>query len=155
MTAFVRGVALFGLAVASFCAWGQSGPSLDEKADRWTFRLSPYVWGSSTEGTFAHERLPVTVHTSKSFSDSLEDLDAGAMGAFEARRGRHGLLLDGQFAKLSTIVYAPVAGTALPVRLKTRTASGLVAWRYGLLERESTHLLCSEGREVVNEVQVL
>lgn len=140
MTAFVRGVALFGLAVSSYCAWGQSGTTSNEKPDGWSFRLAPYVWGSSTEGTFAHERLPVTVHTSKSFSESLEELDAGAMGAFEVRKGRHGLLLDGQFAKLSTTVYAPVAGTAVPVRLKTRTTSGLVAWRYGLVERERTHL---------------
>lgn len=140
MTAFARGVALFGLAVASSYAWGQSGPSPDDKADGWSFRLAPYVWGSSTEGTFAHERLPVKVHTSKSFSESLEELDAGAMGAFEARKGRHGLLLDGQFAKLSTTAYAPVAGTALPVRLKTRTSSGLMAWRYGLVERDRTHL---------------
>ena len=87
-----------------------------QAADAWTFRLTPYVWGSSTEGSFAHARLPVTVHTSKSFRDSLEELDAGAMGAFEARRGRHGLLLDGQFAKLSTTVQVPVAGAALPCR---------------------------------------
>ena len=111
-----------------------------QAADAWTFRLTPYVWGSSTEGSFAHARLPVTVYTSKSFRDSLEELDAGAMGAFEARRGRHGLLLDGQFAKLSTTVQVPVAGAALPVRLKTRTTSGLLAWRYGLVERDATHL---------------
>ena len=140
MTAFPRVLAFLGLSIASSCAWGQSGAAAEESADAGRFRLTPYVWGSSTDGTFAHERLPVTVHTSKSFSDSLEELDAGAMGAFEARKGRHGLLLDGQFAKLSTTVYAPVAGTALPVRLKTRTTSGLVAWRYGLVERERTHL---------------
>ena len=66
----------------------------DTQDDAWTLRLTPYVWGSSTEGTFAHARLPVTLRTSKSFRDSLEELDAGAMGAFEARRGRHGLLLE-------------------------------------------------------------
>ena len=37
--------------------------------DAWTFRLTPYVWGSSTEGSFAHARLPVTLRTSKSFRD--------------------------------------------------------------------------------------
>lgn len=140
MTMFPRVLAFLGLVIASPCALAQSKPTWDGGADAWRFRLTPYVWGSSTEGTFAHERLPVTVHTSKSFSESLEELDAGAMGAFEARNGRHGLLLDGQFAKLSTTVYAPVAGAALPVRLKTRATSGLVAWRYGLVERDRTHL---------------
>jgi len=140
MTAFPRVVALFGLFVTSSCTWAQSGARADDSADGWSFRLAPYIWGSSTEGAFAHERLPVTLHTSKSFRDSLEELDAGAMGAFEARKGRHGLLLDGQFAKLATTVYAPVAGTALPVRLKTRTTSGLVAWRYGMVEGDATHV---------------
>ncbi len=132
-----RGWVLAGLACAAPMAQAQAQ---DGGGDAWTFRLAPYVWGSSTDGTFAHARLPVGLHTSKSFRESLEELDAGAMGAFEARKGRHGVLLDGQFAKLSTTVYAPVAGAALPVRLKTRTASGLLAWRYGLVERDAAHL---------------
>ncbi|WP_334177270.1 hypothetical protein [Pseudoxanthomonas sp.] len=135
MASIMRGVVLLGLACMAQVAQAQA-----RDADAWTFRLTPYVWGSSTDGSFAHARLPVDLHTSKSFSESLEDLDAGAMGAFEARKGRHGVLLDGQFAKLSTTVQVPVAGASLPVRLKTRSTSGLLAWRYGLLEREATQL---------------
>lgn len=140
MKASLRFLALLALAIASPVSWAQSGPMRQGGDDAWTFRLTPYVWGSSTEGTFAHARLPMDLHASKSFRDSLEELDAGAMGAFEARKGRHGLLLDGQFAKLSTTLSAPVAGTGLPVRLKTRSASGLVAWQYGLVESGKTRL---------------
>jgi hypothetical protein len=59
MTAFARGVALFGLFVASSCAWTPWGTGWDKKAHGWSFRLAPYLWGSSTEGTFA--RMPASV----------------------------------------------------------------------------------------------
>ena len=78
----------------------------------------------------------------ESFSDTLEELDLGAMGMFEARKGRHGLLVDGQYAKLSSSVPVPVpmVGATLPVQLKTRMVSGLFAYRHGWIENETTQV---------------
>lgn len=134
MSSIVKGFACVALAMVSQGAVAQTTD------DAWTFRVAPYVWASATDGHFAHARLPIDLHSSKSFSDSLEDLDVGAMGAFEARKGRHGVLADGQFSKLSTTLHAPVAGAMLPVQLKTRMASGLLAYRYGWLESDRGHL---------------
>lgn len=111
-----------------------------EGDDGWRYQVTPYVWGSATEGHFAHARLPIDVRSRTSFSESLEDLEFGAMGSFEARKGRYGVLIDGQFAKLSTVLQAPVGGPGLPVQLKTRTASALLAFRYGLWADERSHL---------------
>lgn len=106
----------------------------------WQYRVAPYLWGSATEGHFAHARLPVELHTRTSFRDLLDDLELGAMGRLEARRGRHGGLVDGQFAKLSTTLQAPVAGAAIPVHLKTRSATALLAYQYRLRSSEHFHL---------------
>ena len=51
------------------------------------------------------------------FGDVWENLELGAMGAFEARKGRYGVFADGLYARLSSTVYAPVAGAALPERI--------------------------------------
>lgn len=135
MSAMWRGMVLIALAMLSHAARAQT-----TDGDAWTFRVAPYLWGSAIDGNVAHARLPVDMHASMSFGDVWDNLDVGAMGAFEARKGRYGILADGMLAKLSTTAYAPVAGAALPVRLKTRTATGLVAFRYGWLENDDGYL---------------
>lgn len=137
MSRLLRGVMLFGFGLGAPAVQAQSATD-----DAWTFRVAPYLWGSSSEGHFAHARLPLDIHLSKSFSDTLEELDLGAMGMFEARKGRHGLLVDGQYAKLSSSVPVPVpmVGATLPVQLKTRMVSGLFAYRHGWIENETTQV---------------
>lgn len=112
----------------------------DAGNEEWKFRIAPYLWGTAIDGNVAHERLPIDMHASMGFGDVWENLDVGAMGAFEARKGRYGVLADGMLAKISTTADAPVAGMALPVRLKARTATGLVAFRYGWLENDNGYL---------------
>lgn len=133
-------IVLRGLAMATIGMFSNLVLAQDAASERWKFRVAPYLWGTAIDGRVAHERLPVDMHASMSFGEVWDNLDVGAMGAFEARKGRYGVLADGLFAKLSTTVYAPVAGTALPVRLRTRTATGLVAFRYGWLENDSGNL---------------
>ncbi|MEL1265757.1 hypothetical protein [Pseudoxanthomonas putridarboris] len=135
MSALWRGMVLVALAVLSHAARAQAADN-----EAWSFRIAPYLWGSAIDGNVAHARLPIDLHASMSFGDVWDNLDVGAMGTFEARKGRYGMLADGMLAKLSTTVHAPVAGAALPVRLKTRTATGLVAFQYGWLENDDGYL---------------
>ncbi|MEG2805441.1 hypothetical protein [Stenotrophomonas sp.] len=136
------GVGLLALAGMGAAAHAQAQAVADDHGDedRWSFRLTPYVWGTATDGTFGHEWLPFELHSSKRFSDALDELDVGAMGLLEARKGRYGVVADGQFTKLATTLEAPIAGARLPVLLKTRVASGLLAFRYGLRESDTGNL---------------
>lgn len=130
-----RGLAMAILGMLSNAASAQG--AADEE---WKFRIAPYLWGTAIDGNVAHERLPIDLHAGMSFGEVWDNLDVGAMGAFEARKGRYGMLADGMLAKLSTTVYAPVAGAALPVKLDTRTATGLLAFQYGWLENDDGYL---------------
>ncbi len=72
-----------------------------ESADRekWTFDFASYVWmaGLTGDGTIRGNRASGTL----SFSDILENMDLGAMGHVEARKGDWGLLADVLFIELS------------------------------------------------------
>ncbi|KRE89087.1 hypothetical protein ASG87_05960 [Frateuria sp. Soil773] len=129
-----------GLAIAVLGILSSAASAQDATGGEWTFRIAPYLWGTAIDGNVAHARLPVDLHAGMSFGDVWDNLDLGAMGAFEARKGRYGVLADGMFANLFTTVYAPIAGASLPVRLKTRTATGLLAFQYGWIESDAGYL---------------
>jgi len=148
MTIIWRGLALAGLAFVSHAARAQAVGAQAADSGEWTFRIAPYLWGTAIDGNVAHENLPIDFHAGLGFDDVWENLDIGAMGAFEARKGRYGVLADGLYAKLSTTAYAPVPGMALPVRLKTRTATGLLAFRYGWRQSDTGHLDFIAGMRV-------
>ncbi len=66
----------------------------------WSFEFTPYIWGAAMSGEVEAGPLPA-IGVDMSFSDILDNLDAGLMGAFEARKGRWGLLLDAIYMKLA------------------------------------------------------
>ena len=66
----------------------------------WSFEFTPYLWGASMSGNVGAGALP-TINVDMSFSEILDNLDAGLMGAFEARNGRWGLLFDAIYMKLA------------------------------------------------------
>lgn len=66
----------------------------------WQYELTPYLWGSAMKGDVRTPAVPST-KVDMSFSDILDILDFGAMGAFEARTGKWGLLFDGMYFKVS------------------------------------------------------
>jgi opacity protein-like surface antigen len=65
----------------------------------WTFDFTPYIWGVAMSGDVQAGALPA-IHIDMSFSDILDNLDAGLLAAFEARKGRWGLLFDAIYMKL-------------------------------------------------------
>jgi opacity protein-like surface antigen len=94
---------------ASFTnAYPQTGAATP---DGWQFELTPYLWAAGLKGATQVGALPRT-SVDVGFDDILDNLDFAAMGSFEARKGRWGLLFDAMYIKLSA------SGEA------TRTGSG-------------------------------
>jgi len=75
----------------------------------WTFEFTPYLWGAGMSGEVGAGALP-TLDVDMSFSDIMDNLDAGLMGAFEARKGRWGLLFDAIYMKLAHAATASRTG---------------------------------------------
>jgi opacity protein-like surface antigen len=69
--------------------------------ERWQYELTPYFWAAGMKGDVQSGALPKT-SVDVDFSDIWDNLDFGAMGAFEARKGRWGLLFDAIYMKIST-----------------------------------------------------
>jgi len=65
----------------------------------WQFELTPYIWAAGMKGDVQSGPLP-KISVDVSFSDILDVLDFGLMGAFEARKGRWGMLFDAIYMKL-------------------------------------------------------
>lgn len=72
----------------------------------WRFEATPYLWAVGLDGKIRFGPLPKT-DVDVGFSDILDRLDIGLMGAFEARHDRWGLLFDGQYIKVSDSINTP------------------------------------------------
>ena len=85
--------ALATLALGISTAIAQVAP-----AREWRFELTPYLFGASLSGTTGTSNVRANVDMG--FDDILDNLDAGFMAMFEARKGKWGFGLDGVYFKL-------------------------------------------------------
>ncbi|ARP85175.1 hypothetical protein [Bordetella genomosp. 9] len=67
----------------------------------WQFELTPYFWAAGMNGWGRVGARTPTVRIDTDFSEIWDDLDFGAMGTFEARKGRWGILFDAMYVKVS------------------------------------------------------
>lgn len=89
--------ALVGLMLGLMTTTALAG---DESA--WEYEFTPYAWAAGLDGTIGFsDRRGDGIKVDQSFSDIMDRLDLGLMGAFEARNGRWALLLDGVYFKVS------------------------------------------------------
>ena len=111
--------------------------SSGEQAARWQFELTPYFWAAGMKGDVQAGNLPKT-SANIDFSDIWDNLDFGAMGAFEARKGRWGLLFDAIYMKISTSATSsrtgpgPIGATATAaadLKLEQTLLAAAVAYR--------------------------
>lgn len=63
-------------------------------ADEWEFRLTPYIWFAGVEGDVSTLPGAPVVPIEISPSDALSDTEASFMVMFEAKKQRHGVLVD-------------------------------------------------------------
>jgi opacity protein-like surface antigen len=90
--------ALLACALASPLATAANGG----ESERWQFEITPYLWGTGLDGSARiNDRPQSGVAVEQSLSDILEILDFAAMGAFEARKGRWGALVDAVYFNVS------------------------------------------------------
>lgn len=71
------------------------------QTERWQYELVPYFWAAGMKGDVQGGNLPKT-SVDIDFSDIWDNLDFGAMGTFEGRRGRWGFLFDAIYMKISS-----------------------------------------------------
>ena len=106
-------------------------------SDQWQFELTPYLWAAGLKGSVEAGSLP-KVNVDVGFSDIWDHLDFAAMGAFEARKGRFGILFDAIYMKLSGDATAsrtgpgPIGATATAngdLEIKQTILAGALAYR--------------------------
>ena len=125
-------------------ALAQTGSS--ESQDQWQFSGAIYLWGADIGGT--------TIGGSEvevGFSDLLDNLEMGFMGAFAARKNNWSFLTDVIYLDLgvdnTTDLSIPIGGNILPVT--TRTELDLKGWVVQLL---GGYNLYSEGKSTLDLV---
>ena len=124
-------VVVSALGLASGAARAQTATAAPGSG--WTFDVTPYIWGVAMSGEVQSGTLPA-INIDMSFSDILDNLDAGLLGAFEARKGRWGMLFDAIYMKLEGSGTAsrtgPAAATASAELEVTQTMfAAAVAYR--------------------------
>jgi hypothetical protein len=101
------GLLTLAFAATTAPALAQSPPT----QTAWQFEATPYAWAAGINGWGRIGARTPTVKINENFSDVWRNLDFGAMGAFEARKGRWAILFDSVYVKLSANS-EPLAGGA-------------------------------------------
>jgi hypothetical protein len=102
--------------------------------DGWHFEATPYLWAAGLSGwTRVGARTP-TAKFDANFSDVWRNLDFGAMGAFEARKGRWAILFDAIYVKLSKTSDPLLGGALGTARLKGDQTILQLAGAYRVLD---------------------
>ncbi|SLN09540.1 hypothetical protein PEL8287_00020 [Roseovarius litorisediminis] len=91
--ASVNAVIAATLTLATSAAWAEE--------TGWSYELAPYLWGSGISGTSSVVSALPPANVDASFSDILENLDAGAMFFGSATKDRFGIMGDLQYVSLS------------------------------------------------------
>lgn len=128
------------IAALSACSAGaplmaqESPPAQSE----WQFEATPYLWAAGMNGwTRLGARTP-TAKIDPSFSDVWSNLDIGAMGSFEARNGRWGVLFDSVYVKLSGNSEPLPGGVLGSLRVGLKQAIIQLAGAYRVLDSTVT-----------------
>jgi hypothetical protein len=108
MKAAMRKLMDLAFATTSAPALAQS----QQTENAWRFEATPYLWAAGINGWGRIGAQAPTVKIDENFSDVFRNLDIGAMGAFEARKGRWAIIFDSFYVKLSA-ESEPLAGGAL------------------------------------------
>lgn len=106
----------------------------------WRFRFAPYVWASGVSGEFAQFGLPA-VEVNNRFSEVIENIDVGAMVAFEAWRGQGGVFADLMHVRMSgSGSIRGLLPVEVPVGASASSTTGMLAAQYRWLENEAGYL---------------
>jgi opacity protein-like surface antigen len=110
-------------------------PGLADDSEGWQFEFTPYLIMAGLEGQAGTQvgPVPIVADVDASFSDILENLEAGFMGIFTARKGPWTFGLDGIYMNLETNSAvgesAPIVSRRLTVDSTMTIWQGLVGYR--------------------------
>jgi opacity protein-like surface antigen len=107
-------------------------------ADAWQFEATPYLWAAGMSGWSRVGARTPTANIDVGFSDVWKALNFGAMGSFEARKGRWGIILDGIYVNLSKTSDPLLNGQLGTVRLKMAQTIFEAAGAYRVLDSPVT-----------------
>lgn len=122
------------LACGLFAAPAMAQDAADASSDGWKFALTPYAWFPGLKTSV--DTKSGTVNVDSSSSDALADLDMAFMGAFEARKGRWGLLLDLIYSDLSASQSTPFGVLWDKANVDTRMTAFSVYAGYRVIEND-------------------
>ena len=112
-------------------------PMLAQAEGNWDFRLTPYIWFAGVEGTASTIPGAPAVPIEVSSSDALSDSEASFMLLFEAKTGRHGVLVD--------VLYSDVQSNEdliqeinLTMKSTSKTKIFSTAYMYELYKKQHT-----------------
>jgi len=127
-----RSAATLVIAAGAGMAQAQSQPvSHAGAAAGWSFEISPYVWAAGIDGMIRPRRGFPSFNSSLSFSDILDNLDAGFFVTGSARRDRLVISGDLYYISLSDTVRAPAPADFLRIKGKAGVVQGTLVggWR--------------------------
>jgi opacity protein-like surface antigen len=133
-------VPAFALSAFALCP---AAPAHSETASQdnatWEFEAAPYLWVAATDvSTRLGARAPVVNANGSVSGDISSSMNAGAMGTFEARRGRWGVLLDLWRVTASNGAKPVMGGVLGNARLKTTQAAAEFAGAYRVWNHQTT-----------------
>lgn len=104
------------------------------ETSEWEFYIAPYAWGLGLDGDISHG--PYHFKAEASFSDLWSDLNWGGMGAFQAQKGKFGILVDGLYVDFSDDVSLTNLPLPFPVDIDidNKTSTGLLAATFRVLD---------------------
>src|SRR5262245_14083960 len=94
--------------------------------DEWTFIVSPYFWAAYLDGKVGSGDNVVEVNAS--FSDLWDQLEFGALGQFEAHRGRLGFVLSPIYEKLEGEGRGPLGFIDADVESESVIVEAFATW---------------------------
>ena len=113
-----------------------SGPALAD--EDWRFRLSPYMWLAGLKGDVGTIPPLPAAPVDISPSDALKDTEGGAMVLLDAKRGRHGFLVDLLYTDVRSDTALVPAPINLDMRSISKTTIATVAYQYELYRQKQT-----------------
>ncbi|MNZ14716.1 hypothetical protein D3C78_316460 [compost metagenome] len=108
------------------------GARAADEPEGWAVKVTPYLWATRMHGSTQIRELP-EAKLDMSFSDILDTLDAGFMGAVEFQHGRWGILIDSMYMKTSDSISVAGPGRSradADVRISQTMLTGALAYRW-------------------------
>ena len=115
-----------------------ASPGIGLAQDVWQFRLTPYAWLAGLKGNVSTVRGQPSAPVDVSASDALRDLEGGGMIMLDARKGRHGFLVDFMHTDVRSDFQLVPPPINLNMRSISKTTIVTLAYQYELFRQDAS-----------------